>query len=143
MLGVLSGAGVVQAGRGRAGQFEGVVEFTVGEESGVTGDGRAVELQLDLAVEVKAQGVMVAVTHWVPRSFRQEWVGNAGFSGEKAQTPCRKPRFIWEMWVHTSVSSQAQTYVRCPSVAAHRLHQPRRWPPRISTRVLRRYAPTL
>jgi hypothetical protein len=31
-----------------------------GEESGVTGDGRSVELQLDLAVEIDAQGVMVA-----------------------------------------------------------------------------------
>jgi hypothetical protein len=39
-----------------AGQSEGVVEFAVGEESGVAGDGRAVELQLDLAVEVNAQG---------------------------------------------------------------------------------------
>ena len=49
MLGVLSGAGAVQAGRGRAGQSERVVEFTVGEESGVTGNSRAMKLQLDVA----------------------------------------------------------------------------------------------
>src|SRR5262249_43296592 len=95
--GVLSRAGVVQAGRRRTGQSEGIVEFAVGEESGVTGDGRAVELQLDLAIEIDAHGVVVAVTHWVPLSFRQEVVGNAGFSGEKAQTPCRNDRAIWEI----------------------------------------------
>jgi hypothetical protein len=41
----------------------------------------------------------VAVTHWVPRSFRQEVVGNAGVSGENAQTPCRNDRVIWEIRV--------------------------------------------
>src|SRR5262249_37610677 len=94
---VLPRAGVVQTSRRRAGQSEGVVEFPIGEESGVTGDGRAVKRQLDLAVEVNAQGVLGTVTHWVPRSFRQEVVGNAGFSGEKAQTPCRNDRVIWEI----------------------------------------------
>jgi hypothetical protein len=61
-----------RGGRRRAGQSDGIVEFAVGEESGVTGDCRAVELQLDLAVEIDAQGVIVAVIHWVPLSFRQE-----------------------------------------------------------------------
>lgn len=72
VLGVLSGAGIVQAGPRRCGQEEGVIEFAVGEKSGVSGDGGAVELQLDLPVEIDAQGVVVAVTHWLPRSFRQE-----------------------------------------------------------------------
>src|SRR5262249_4184850 len=94
---VLPRAGVVQTSRRRAGQSEGVVEFPIGEESGVTGDGRAVKRQLDLAVEVNAQGVLGTVTPWVPRAFRQEVVGNAGFSGEKAQTPCRNDRVIWEI----------------------------------------------
>ena len=62
VLGVLPRAGVVQAGGGRAGQSEGVVEFTVREQSGVTGDGGAVELQLDFAVEIDAHGVVLAVT---------------------------------------------------------------------------------
>jgi hypothetical protein len=70
VLRVLSGAGVVQGGRRCADQSEGIVEFEVGEESGVTGDSRAVKLQLDLAVEFDADGVVLAVTHWVPRSFR-------------------------------------------------------------------------
>src|SRR5262249_38753428 len=105
VLGVLPRAGVKQAARGRAGQSEGVVEFAVSKESGVTGNGRAVELQLDLAVEIDAQGVIVAVTHWVPRPFRQNVVGNAGFSREKAQTPCRSGRVIWELRVRGSPSS--------------------------------------
>jgi hypothetical protein len=97
VLRVLPGAGVEQAGRRCAGQPEGIVAFAVGEESGVTGDGRAVKLQFDCAVEIDADGVVVAVTHWVPRSFRQEVVGNARFSREKAQTPCRNDRVIWEI----------------------------------------------
>ena len=76
-------------------QPESVVEFTICEESGVTGNGRTVELQLDLAVEVNAQGVILAATHRVPLSFRQEVVGNAGFYRRKAQTPCRNDRAIW------------------------------------------------
>jgi hypothetical protein len=99
MLGVRPRAGVEQSARGDAGQLEGVIEFPIGEESGVTGDGRAVELQLELAVEVNAQGVLLAVTHWVPLAFRQERVRNAGFSRVLAQMSYRKPRFIWEMWV--------------------------------------------
>ena len=63
MLRVLPGAGVVQAGRRCAGQSEGIVEFAVGEESGVTGDGRAMKLQFDFAVEIDAHGVVSAVTH--------------------------------------------------------------------------------
>src|SRR5262249_55938201 len=94
----------VQVGHRRTGQSEGIVEFAVGEESGVAGDGGAVELQLDLAVEIDAQGVILAVTHWVPLSFRQEVVGNAGFSGEKAQTPCRNDRAIWEIRGERSAS---------------------------------------
>jgi hypothetical protein len=54
VLGVLSGAGVVQAAGRAAGKSHGVVEFPVGKESGVTGDGRAMELQLDVAVEIDA-----------------------------------------------------------------------------------------
>jgi len=97
VLRVLSGASVVQATRRCVGQSEGIIEFALGEESSVTGDGRAVELQLDLAVDIDARGVVLAVTHWVPRSFRQEIAGNAGLSREKAQTPCRNDRVIREI----------------------------------------------
>jgi hypothetical protein len=42
-----------------------------------------VELQLELAVEIEAEGIILAVTHWVPWLFPQEVVENAGFSGQK------------------------------------------------------------
>jgi hypothetical protein len=94
VLGVLPGPGILQAARCCPGQPGGIIEFPLGEESGVTGDGGAVELQLDQAVEIDSQGVLSAVTHWVPRPFQQGVVGNAGVSGEKAQTPCRNDRAI-------------------------------------------------
>ena len=100
VLGVLSGAGVVQAGRRRRGQAEGVVEFAVGEESGVAGDGGAVELQLDLAVEIDAEGVVLAVTHWVPRSVsagsrRKRW----DFQGKWRKRHAETTEVIWEIQV--------------------------------------------
>jgi len=45
------------------GQSEGIIEFPIGKESGVTGDGGAVELRLELAVEIDAERVIVAVTN--------------------------------------------------------------------------------
>src|SRR5262249_44379325 len=35
----------------------------------------------------------------VARSFQQEVVGNAEYSWEKALTPCRNDRVVWEIWV--------------------------------------------
>jgi hypothetical protein len=61
VLGVLFGARIKQAAGRHRGQAEGVVEFAIGEESGVAGDGGPVELQFDLTVEVNAQGVILAV----------------------------------------------------------------------------------
>jgi hypothetical protein len=52
VLGVLPGAGILQSARRRAGQTEGVIEFPIGEESSVTGDGGSMELQLNTAVEI-------------------------------------------------------------------------------------------
>jgi hypothetical protein len=115
VLGVPSRADVVQAAGRGVGQSQGVVEFPIDEEPGVTGNGRAVELQFDLTVEVNAQGVILAVTHWVPLSFRQEVVGNAGFSREKAQTPCRNDRTIWEIRVNSSVALFRSTSTGSPN----------------------------
>jgi hypothetical protein len=58
------------------------------------------EFQLEVAVEIEAEGVILAVTHGVPRSFQQAVVGNAGFSKEKAQTSCRNDKAIWEIRVY-------------------------------------------
>jgi hypothetical protein len=70
------------------------------KESGVTGDRRAVELQLDVAVEINTQGVIVALTHWVPRSFRQEVVGKAGFSGGKGANAVPKRPSLFQQRGH-------------------------------------------
>jgi hypothetical protein len=67
-----------------------------------------VELQLELAVEIEAEGVIFAFTRWVPRLFPQDVVENAGFSGQKAQTPCRNDRAIWEIGVHTDGTDTEQ-----------------------------------
>jgi hypothetical protein len=107
VLGILPGAGVVQAGRRGPGQSERVVEFPVSEESGVTGNGRSVELQFEVVVEIDSQGVLLAVTPGVPHPFRQVVVGNAGFSRVLAQIPCRKSRSIWEMWACSSLEARA------------------------------------
>jgi hypothetical protein len=42
----------------------------------------------------KPQGVVLAFTHWVPRSIRQAVVGNIEFPAAKAQMPCRAERVI-------------------------------------------------
>jgi hypothetical protein len=62
VLGVLSGACVVQASRRGAGQSKGVIEFAVGEESGVAADGRAVEFQFELAAEIESEGIIFVLT---------------------------------------------------------------------------------
>ena len=81
-----SSAGVVKAGRRGAGQPEGTIGFAVGEESDVPGDSRAVKLQLDCAVELDADGIVLAVIPWGPRSFRPEVVlREIPIQGEKAR----------------------------------------------------------
>jgi hypothetical protein len=63
MLRVLPRMGVVQAGRRRTGPSEGLVAYPAGAQCGVTGDGGAVEFQREVAVEIEAHGVGLAVTH--------------------------------------------------------------------------------
>ena len=67
--------------------------------NGITGDRRSVELQPDLAVEIDANGVVLAFTHEVPRSFWQVLVGNAGNPNSRvsAQVSCQNGRAIWEI----------------------------------------------
>ena len=57
---------------------EGVVEFATGEESGVAGYSRAIELQFDLAIEMNAEWVVLAVNLWVSRTLQQERIGITG-----------------------------------------------------------------
>ena len=57
-------------GRG-AGQIEGVVEFAVGQQSGIAGDLGAEESEPETVVELGSQGLGLAVTHEDRPSFRQ------------------------------------------------------------------------
>lgn len=63
---------------GRGGQSEGVVEFATGEKSGVADDSRTLELQYDLAIEMNAEWVVLAVNLWVSRTLQQERIGITG-----------------------------------------------------------------
>src|SRR5262249_37154429 len=60
--------------------------------------------------------------HWVPLSFRQEVVRNAGFSGEMAQTPCRNRHAIWEIrayiWVFNAPPGTCPEAVALAALAA-------------------------
>lgn len=53
----------------------------------VAGDGRAVELQLELAVENESEVLFFVLPPWVARSFQQEVVGSAGFCGKQRKHP--------------------------------------------------------
>jgi hypothetical protein len=50
-----------------------------------------VEFQLELAVEIEAHGVMVAVTRRIPQSFQQDVFGNAGFPGKGVNFMPKRP----------------------------------------------------
>ena len=60
---VPAGTCVLQVGGGCVGELEGVVEFAVGQESGVAGDGGAVEFEAEAAIELRSERVGLAVTH--------------------------------------------------------------------------------
>jgi hypothetical protein len=64
-------------GRG-AGQVEGVVEFAVGQRSGIAGDIGPEEAEPETAVELGSQRIDRAVTHEVGSTYGQEVVGNPG-----------------------------------------------------------------
>ena len=69
---VLASARVGEHVTGHRAETEGLVEFTVGEQSGIGGDAGTVELQLETAVEIEPRSVRFRFTLWVrqdcPRS---------------------------------------------------------------------------
>ena len=62
---VLATAALRQRRTRQIGQPERVVEFAVGEQSGVGGDAAAVEFQLQAAVEIDPQSAVIRFTRWV------------------------------------------------------------------------------
>jgi hypothetical protein len=97
VLRILAGSTVLQfPGRG-AGQIEGVVEFAIGQESGIAGDLGPEEAEPETAVELGSQRLGRAVTHEVGSTNGQEVVGNPGIWRVPAQLSYRFRLLIWEI----------------------------------------------
>jgi hypothetical protein len=93
---VPTGPWVVQHVGSRIGELQGVVEFTVAQESGVAGYGGAVEFEAKAAVELRSERVGLVVTHQKSLSGRQKTSENPGKAGRFAQVLCHTQGFIWE-----------------------------------------------
>ena len=91
-MAVLPDAGTQQRVDGRGGQSKGVVELATGEEFGVAGDSRAIELQFDLAIEMNAEWVVLAVNLWVSRTLQQEGIGIIGIPNVPAKITGKTPK---------------------------------------------------
>ena len=67
---------------GRVGEVEGVVEFAVGQESGIAGDVGAVEFEAEAAVELGSERLGLAVTHEdCLVDFGRKWAETLEFPG--------------------------------------------------------------
>ncbi len=74
---------------GGSGQIERVVEFAVGQESGIAGDLGPEEAEPETAVELRPQRLGRTVTHDVGSANGQEVVRNTGNRRVPAQLSCR------------------------------------------------------
>jgi hypothetical protein len=99
VLSILAGSMVLQFTCRGAGQIEGVVEFAVGQQSGIAGDLGPEEAEPETAVESGSKGLGWAVTHEVCSSNWQEVVGNPGIRRVLAQLSCRFRFLLWEIRV--------------------------------------------
>jgi hypothetical protein len=82
---------------GRVSEPEGVVEFAVGQQSGIAGDVGAVEFEAEAAVELGPKWLDLTVTHRESLSGRQETSENPRKQGVFAQVLCQIQGFIWEI----------------------------------------------
>ncbi len=69
MLAVLARARVNEFIADHQGQAEGIIEFAIGQQSGVGRNSRTVELQLQAAVKIQPQWPTFGVTRRVTRVF--------------------------------------------------------------------------
>ena len=63
---VAAGTAFLEIVGGYGGEVQGVIQFSECQESGVGGDGGAMELQPDLGIELEPKRGLFAVTHRVP-----------------------------------------------------------------------------
>jgi hypothetical protein len=66
---VLAHAAITQMLPCNAHQAKRVIEFAIGQQSGIGGNAGTVKLQLEAAVEIKSQGIRFGFTRW-PRHHR-------------------------------------------------------------------------
>lgn len=78
-------------------ELQGVVEFAIGEQSGIAGDVGAVEFETQAAVELGPKWVALAVTHQESLSRRQETSEKPGEQEVFAQFLCQKQGLISEI----------------------------------------------
>src|SRR5918998_672644 len=97
MPSILAGSRVLQLSGGRGGEVEGVVEFAVGQQSGIAGDVGAVEFEAEAAVELGSKWLGLAVTHRESLSGRHESSENPGKPGSFAQVLCQNQGLIREI----------------------------------------------
>ena len=70
MLAVLALAVIYKRVGGHIGQAKGITEFTIGKQSGVGCDPRAMKLKLQAAIEIEAQRRHIGFTLWVQHLTR-------------------------------------------------------------------------
>jgi hypothetical protein len=81
------------------GQAEGIVEFPIGQQSGIGGDAGSVEFQLDATIEIDPQDVLLIVTHSISLSSRQEVTEDPCFSRIWRKFRATGDNVIWEIRV--------------------------------------------
>jgi len=94
---VSAGARVLQVVGRRGGEVQGVVEFAIGQQFGITGDVDAGEFETEAAVESGPKWFGLAVTHRESLSGGQEMSENPEKPGIFAQVLCQNQGFIWEI----------------------------------------------
>ena len=76
-------------------QPEHLIEFAVGEQSGIRGDLTTEEFQLQQAVETDPQIALLAVTHWVSLSAGHELAEDPCFSEVLRKSHAEDWELIW------------------------------------------------
>jgi hypothetical protein len=78
-------------------QAEGVVEFPIGQQSGIGRNAGSVKFQLDATVEIDPQDVFLSVTHGISHSLRREGAEGTCFSRIWRKSLAAGDNVIWEM----------------------------------------------
>jgi hypothetical protein len=103
-------AAVPQSDLGHLRQPERLIEFAVGEQTGVGRDLAAQEFQLQAAIKTDPQILVLAVTNSVPLSAWDDLAEISCFSRVWRKSCANAREVIWEMWVETHSSLRSSAY---------------------------------